>query len=101
MTIDEETQKALRARAEALSQRYRESGFEILEAYEFAYAKHEGQVRDSKEPYIEHPLRVAEMVADLEMDPASVAAALLHDVVEDTSASLLRLGAARKTCAKY
>lgn len=93
MTIDEETQKALRARAEALSQRYRESGFEkegnlILEAYEFAYAKHEGQVRDSKEPYIEHPLRVAEMVADLEMDPASVAAALLHDVVEDTSASL-------------
>jgi GTP pyrophosphokinase len=52
--------------------------------YEVADRAHEGQRRASGESYIAHPLAVADILADLEMDPATIAAALLHDVVEDT-----------------
>jgi guanosine-3',5'-bis(diphosphate) 3'-pyrophosphohydrolase len=52
--------------------------------YEVADTRHEGQRRASGESYIEHPLAVADILADLEMDRATIAAALLHDVVEDT-----------------
>jgi len=52
--------------------------------YEVADLAHEGQHRASGESYIAHPLAVADILADLEMDRATIAAALLHDVVEDT-----------------
>ncbi len=52
--------------------------------YTLADTAHEGQLRASGEPYVVHPLAVAEILADLEMDRATIAAALLHDVVEDT-----------------
>jgi GTP pyrophosphokinase len=60
----------------------------IREAYEFAFQAHEGQVRKSGEPYIQHPLAVAEILVNMQMDATSVIAALLHDVVEDTKVSL-------------
>ena len=52
--------------------------------YELADAAHEGQLRASGESYIEHPVAVARVLADMEMDRATIAAAILHDVVEDT-----------------
>ena len=59
----------------------------IRRAYVFSAKMHDGQERASGEPYLMHPLTVAYVVADMEMDPASVCAALLHDVVEDTLAT--------------
>ncbi len=55
----------------------------IKRAYKFAEGAHDGQVRLSGDPYITHPLEAARILADLEMDSASIAAGLLHDVVED------------------
>ncbi|MDQ6943462.1 MAG: bifunctional (p)ppGpp synthetase/guanosine-3',5'-bis(diphosphate) 3'-pyrophosphohydrolase [Candidatus Eremiobacteraeota bacterium] len=55
--------------------------------YEVADRAHDGQHRASGESYIAHPLAVADVLADLEMDRATIAAALLHDVVEDTAIS--------------
>ncbi|WP_217558156.1 bifunctional (p)ppGpp synthetase/guanosine-3',5'-bis(diphosphate) 3'-pyrophosphohydrolase [Paenibacillus sp. GbtcB18] len=60
----------------------------IREAYEFAEQAHHGQVRKSGEPYILHPLAVADILVDMQMDVTSIIAALLHDVVEDTTVSL-------------
>jgi GTP diphosphokinase / guanosine-3',5'-bis(diphosphate) 3'-diphosphatase len=57
----------------------------LRRAYEVADAAHAGQRRASGESYIEHPLAVAGVLAELEMDRETIAAALLHDVVEDTS----------------
>ena len=56
----------------------------LTHVYEVADRAHEGQHRASGESYIAHPLAVADILADLEMDRATIAAALLHDVVEDT-----------------
>ncbi|MBE5825621.1 MAG: bifunctional (p)ppGpp synthetase/guanosine-3',5'-bis(diphosphate) 3'-pyrophosphohydrolase [Butyrivibrio sp.] len=56
----------------------------IEKAYNQAYEAHEGQLRKSGEPYIIHPLCVSIILADLEMDKETIAAGLLHDVVEDT-----------------
>jgi GTP pyrophosphokinase len=53
-------------------------------AYELADAAHDGQKRASGEHYIEHPIAVARILAEMEMDRATIAAAILHDVVEDT-----------------
>ena len=55
----------------------------IRQAYDYAAKMHEGQLRDSGEPYISHPLAVAEIVAGLHLDTDSICAALLHDTVED------------------
>ena len=55
----------------------------IEEAYRFAEAAHEGQVRKSGEPFIEHPLNTALYLADLKLDSTALTAALLHDVMED------------------
>ncbi|MBV9333349.1 MAG: bifunctional (p)ppGpp synthetase/guanosine-3',5'-bis(diphosphate) 3'-pyrophosphohydrolase [Candidatus Eremiobacteraeota bacterium] len=57
----------------------------LTRVYELADAAHRGQRRASGESYIEHPLAVAGILAELEVDPATIAAAILHDVVEDTS----------------
>ena len=57
----------------------------ITAAYEFAAELHEGQFRVSGEPYISHPIAVAEIVAGLGLDTDSICAALLHDTVEDCS----------------
>ena len=56
----------------------------IKDAYTFSNASHYGQLRKSGEPYINHPLSVASILADMKMDSASIIAAILHDVVEDT-----------------
>ena len=56
----------------------------IRRAYELAEKAHSGQRRVSGEAYIIHPLHVAKILTDLHMDDATVSAALLHDVVEDT-----------------
>ncbi len=55
----------------------------IRRAYAFAREAHEGQKRESGEPYVNHPLAVTETVASLHLDTASIVAALLHDVCED------------------
>ncbi len=56
----------------------------ILHAYQYAAKAHEGQKRVSGEPYIVHPLEVANILTRLHMDEVSIVASLLHDVVEDT-----------------
>jgi GTP pyrophosphokinase len=61
--------------------------------YEVADHAHEGQLRASGESYIAHPLAVGDILADLEMDRATIAAALLHDVVEDTFLTNEQVGA--------
>jgi len=55
----------------------------IRRAYDFAAAAHDGQKRKSGEPYIVHPLSVAQLLAEMHFDPAVIAAGLLHDVLED------------------
>src|ERR671919_210066 len=60
----------------------------VQRAYEFADESHRGQLRKSGDPFIEHPLGVAHILADLGMDTTTLLAALLHDVVEDTDLSL-------------
>jgi guanosine-3',5'-bis(diphosphate) 3'-pyrophosphohydrolase len=60
----------------------------VRRAWEVATTRHHGQLRKSGEPYVAHPLRVANICVDLGLDTTSVAAALLHDVVEDTSMTL-------------
>jgi GTP diphosphokinase / guanosine-3',5'-bis(diphosphate) 3'-diphosphatase len=60
----------------------------IREAYEFARTHHADQLRRSGEEFILHPVGVAHILADMQMDETTLAAALLHDVVEDTDISL-------------
>jgi len=60
----------------------------VVRAYEVAEEAHRGQLRRSGDPYIVHPVGVAVILADLGMDPSTIVAALLHDVVEDTPATL-------------
>src|SRR5678809_1745985 len=57
----------------------------LTEAYRFSGAAHAGQTRQSGEPYISHPLAVAEILADWHLDGQTLVAALLHDVTEDTA----------------
>src|SRR3982074_3968211 len=57
----------------------------LAEAYRFSEARHAGQVGQSGDPYISHPLAVAEILADWHLDGQTLMAALLHDVTEDTS----------------
>ena len=64
----------------------------IKKAYDFALEKHKDQVRRSGEPYIIHPLQVAYILAGLGLDESTIAAALLHDVIEDTDVTLEDLG---------
>lgn len=61
---------------------------ELIKAYNYSKKAHEGQKRQSGEPYIHHPLCVADILIDLRMDQESVITAILHDVVEDTPCSI-------------
>ncbi len=71
-----------------IAKNFSEAEMELVqEAYEFAVKAHGGQLRDSGEPYITHPLSVAIILADMGMDYPTVAAAILHDVIEDTEAT--------------
>jgi len=63
----------------------------IQEAYLFAQEAHQGQLRNSGEPYIVHPLRVAYTLAELELDVSTISAGLLHDVLEDTKITMAEL----------
>ena len=68
---------------------YPEAKLDIVrKAYEFADNAHRGQLRASGDPYIIHPVDVAQTLADLRMDIPSIIAGLLHDTVEDTPATL-------------
>ena len=60
----------------------------VREAFEYAEAAHKGQKRKSGEAFITHPIAVADILADLHLDGATIAAAILHDVVEDTPSSM-------------
>ncbi|WP_144473980.1 RelA/SpoT family protein [Bacillus pumilus] len=60
----------------------------IERAYEYAENAHKEQYRKSGEPYIIHPIQVAGILVDLEMDPSTIAGGFLHDVVEDTDVTL-------------
>ena len=59
----------------------------IQDAYGFAEQAHDGQLRNSGDPYIQHPLHAAMIVASLQLDAVSLAGALLHDVQEDCGVS--------------
>ncbi len=73
-------------------QNYTSNGQTYLEplwgAYQFAKQSHEGQLRKSGDPYFDHCFEVAKILADLKMDPITIMAGLLHDVVEDTGVSI-------------
>ena len=69
-----------------------EADLELLRrAYAFSALEHKGQVRHSGEPYLVHPLEVADILADMKLDVVAVAAGLLHDVVEDTLTTPARI----------
>src|ERR1700761_5375791 len=64
----------------------------IRKAWDFCVQHHKGQMRASGEPYIIHPLEVAEVLAEMKLDATAIAAALLHDAVEDTPATSEEIG---------
>jgi len=64
----------------------------IKKAFEFAQNAHQGQKRASGEDYITHPLRVAQILSDMKLDPKTVAAGFLHDVADDTKKTLEDIG---------
>ena len=76
----------------AFAERHPRQSTDLIErAYQVALAAHEGQTRKSGEPYIHHPMAVATIVARQGLDDATIAAALLHDAVEDTNVELADL----------
>ncbi len=60
----------------------------VRQAYDFSLQHHSGQTRASGEPYLVHPLEVANILADMRLDSVAIAAGLLHDSVEDTSVTI-------------
>jgi guanosine-3',5'-bis(diphosphate) 3'-pyrophosphohydrolase len=80
---------------EKVSSSYSEKDIILLQkAYIFAAQAHKGQTRRSGEPYLSHSLEVASMLADLKLDKTTLAAGLLHDVLEDTDVTALELQSA-------
>ncbi len=63
----------------------------LRRAYVFSAYEHKGQVRHSGEPYLVHPLEVADLLADMKLDVVAVASGLLHDIVEDTQTPIERI----------
>lgn len=75
---------------EKVTTQYSEKDITLLKkAYIFAARAHQGQVRRSGEPYLSHPLEVANMLADMNLDATTLVAGLLHDVLEDTEVTAL------------
>jgi len=75
---------------EKVSSSYSEKDITLLKkAYIFAARAHKGQIRRSGEPYLSHPLEVASMLADMNLDATTLVAGLLHDVLEDTEVTAL------------
>jgi GTP pyrophosphokinase len=69
-----------------------EADVELLRrAYVFSAFEHKGQVRHSGEPYLVHPLEVADVLADMKLDVVAIAAGLLHDIVEDTQTPIEKI----------
>src|ERR671918_1143111 len=69
-----------------------EADIELLRrAYVFSAFEHKGQLRHSGEPYLVHPLEVADLLADMRLDVVAIAAGLLHDIVEDTQTPIERI----------
>jgi len=66
---------------------------QVVQAYDFGANAHDGQTRLSGEPYISHPVAVAQFLADMHMDFQAIAAAILHDVLEDTGTPVAELEA--------
>ena len=64
---------------------------QVMRAYEFSATAHRGQTRLSGDPFISHPLAVAQILADMHMDSQAIAAAILHDVIEDTETPVSEL----------
>src|SRR5258705_12064437 len=74
---------------EKVGRNHPEADLDLLRrAYFFSAREHKGQVRASGEPYLVHPLEVANILADMRLDEISVSTGLLHDVVEDTLVDL-------------
>src|SRR5215218_4800971 len=63
----------------------------LRRAYVFSAFEHKGQVRHSGEPYLVHPVEVADLLADMKLDVVAIAAGLLHDIVEDTQTPIERI----------
>ena len=83
--MEEEKQVTIQDVIKKMKRHNKRSDAHLIErAYNVALSKHSGQVRLSGEPYITHPLEVAYILADLELDDSTICAALLHDVIEDT-----------------
>ncbi len=88
LTPDEEVAGVV----EAFREHHPRSGTDlVVRAYRRAAEAHEGQQRKSGDPYISHPVAVARVTADLGLDDTTIAAALLHDAVEDTKVALAEL----------
>ena len=90
------TERLINARLEELLEKLRtnrpsEDPWPVRRAYEIAAERHHDQFRASGDPYISHLLEVAHILADIRMDATTLAAALLHDVIEDTEFPVLRL----------
>src|ERR671938_575808 len=77
---------------EKVGRNHPQADLDILRrAYFFSAREHKGQVRASGEPYLVHPLEVANILADMRLDEVSVSTGLLHDVIEDTLVELDRI----------
>lgn len=63
----------------------------VVKAYEYGARAHDGQKRKSGEPYIQHPVAVAQILAGMRLDGQTIAAAILHDVIEDTESNVEEL----------
>jgi guanosine-3',5'-bis(diphosphate) 3'-pyrophosphohydrolase len=90
------TERQLDARLEELLEKLRknrpsEDPWVVRRAYEIAAERHRDQIRSSGDPYLSHLLEVAHILADMRLDATTLAAALLHDVVEDTEFPLSRI----------
>src|SRR5216683_942094 len=94
----ERAQRHLQARFAALIEKVRqtrpgEDSELVRRAFVVAAEQHKGQVRQSGEPFLSHPLEVAHILADMKLDVTTICAALLHDVVEDTRVTLNQISA--------
>ena len=96
-----EEKQAYESFIEKVRQNYSEADAKMIEAaYKKASAAHIGQTRDSGQPYIIHPIAVAEILLSLGMDAQSLVSALLHDVVEDTDVCIDEIGCASVRCGR-